>query len=45
MTICKDIPAVTNDVNIVIFNGANNTASLSFKQVRLMMMEIQEMLK
>ena len=28
---CKDIPAVTNDVNIVIFNGANNTASLSFK--------------
>ena len=28
---CKDIPAVTNDGNIVIFNGANNTDSLSFK--------------
>ena len=27
---CKDIPAVTNDGNIVIFNGANTTASLQF---------------
>ena len=28
---CKDIPAVNNDGDIVIFNGAKNTDSLNFK--------------
>ena len=28
---CKDIPAVNNDGDIVIFNGTNNTDSLNFK--------------
>ena len=28
---CKDIPAVNNDGDIVIFNGANDTDSLNFK--------------
>ena len=28
---CKDIPAVNNDCDIVIFNGTNNTDSLNFK--------------
>ena len=28
---CKDIPAVNNDGNIVIFNGVNDTDSLNFK--------------
>ena len=28
---CKDIPAVNNDGNIVMFNEANDTDSLNFK--------------
>ena len=28
---CKDIPAVNNNGDIVIFNGANDTDSLNFK--------------
>ena len=28
---CKDIPAVDNDGNIIIFNGSNDTDSFSFK--------------
>ena len=28
---CKDIPAVDNDDDIAIFNGANDTDSLNFK--------------
>ena len=28
---CKDIPAVNNNGNIVIFNGANDTDSLNLK--------------
>ena len=28
---CKDIPAVDNDGNIIIFNGINDTDSFSFK--------------
>ena len=28
---CKEIPAVTNDGNIVDFNGANATDSFNFK--------------
>ena len=28
---CKDIPAVDDNGDIVIFNGANDTGSLNFK--------------
>ena len=28
---CKEIPAINNDGNIIIFNGANDTDSLNFK--------------
>ena len=28
---CKDIPAVNNDCDIVVFNGANATDSFNFK--------------
>ena len=28
---CKDIPAVNNNDDIVIFNGVNDTDSLNFK--------------
>ena len=28
---CKDIPAVNNDGNIIVFNGGNDTDSLIFK--------------
>ena len=40
---CKDIPAVDNNGDIVIFSGNNNTNSFNFKSK--MMMETQKMSK